>query len=151
MNKIRTCLWFDDNGHEAAEFYVSVFAGQGDTRIISTTPGPGGKPLAVTFRLAGVEYMALNGGTFYKLTPAASISVDCETQQEIDTYWDKLVEGGQPSRCGWLTDRFGLSWQIVPAILAKLMQDPVRAPKAMAAFMGMIKLDLAAIEAAAAA
>lgn len=149
MKKIQTCLWFDGNGHEAAEFYVSIFKNYGDTRLTGSFPGPDGKPLAATFRLAGADYMAINGGTYYKLTPAVSISVDCETQQEIDEYWEKLLAGGEPSRCGWLTDRFGLSWQIVPTLLPKLLQDPVRGPKAMGAVMGMVKLDIQQIEAAA--
>ncbi|MFO0866018.1 MAG: VOC family protein [Gemmataceae bacterium] len=149
MKKIQTCLWYDGNGHEAAEYYVSVFKNRGDTRITGSAPGPDGKPLVVTFRLAGVDYMALNGGTYYKLTPAASISVECDTQEEIDEYWDKLLAGGEPSHCGWLTDRFGLSWQIVPTMLSQLVADPVRGPKAMGAVMTMIKLDIAKIEAAA--
>jgi predicted 3-demethylubiquinone-9 3-methyltransferase (glyoxalase superfamily) len=148
VQKIRTCLWFDGNAEEAAEFYVSVFKDSGITGI---TPGPGGAALVVTFRLAGVEFLALNGGPQFRFNEAVSLSVDCHSQEEVDELWEKLSAGGSPGPCGWLKDRYGLSWQIVPATLAKLLggEDRGRARRAMEALMGMTKLDIRALEAAA--
>ncbi len=149
--KIKTCLWFDGNGLEAAEFYVSVFKNRGDCGITSITPGPQGAPLVVTFRLAGIEFLALNGGPHYRFNEAVSLSVDCHSQEEVDELWEKLSAGGSPGPCGWLKDRYGLSWQIVPAVLPKLLAatDPGRAQRVMGALMGMTKLDIRALEAAA--
>jgi predicted 3-demethylubiquinone-9 3-methyltransferase (glyoxalase superfamily) len=146
--KFRTCLWFDGNAEEAAEFYVSVFKDSAITRI---TPGPSGAALVVAFRLAGVDFLALNGGPQYRFNEAVSLSVDCGSQEELDELWEKLSAGGLPVRCGWLKDRYGLSWQIVPAILPKLLAgaDPDRAKRIMEALMGMTKLDIRALEAAA--
>jgi len=147
--KIKTCLWFDGNAEEAAEFYVSVFK---DSAITGITAGPTGAALVVAFRLAGVEFIALNGGPQFKFTEAVSLSVDCQSQEELDELWEKLSAGGSDAQCGWLKDRYGLSWQIVPAVLPKLLSgaDPGRAKRVMDALMGMTKLDIQALEAAAA-
>ncbi len=146
--KIKTCLWFDGNAEEAAEFYVSVIK---DSGITSITPGPTGAPLVVAFRLAGAEFLALNGGPQFRLSEAVSLVVDCQSQEELDELWEKLSAGGTPGRCGWLKDRYGLSWQIVPAVLPKLLAgaDPGRVQRLMAALMGMSKIDIRALEAAA--
>ena len=151
QQKIKTCLWFDGNGQEAAEFYVSVFKDRGDSGITAVTPGPNGAALVVAFRLAGVEVLALNGGPQFRFNEAVSLSVDCGSQEELDELWEKLSAGGLPVRCGWLKDRYGLSWQIVPAILPKLLAgaDPDRAKRIMEALMGMTKLDIRALAAAA--
>ena len=149
--KIKPCLWFDGNGQEAAEFYVSVFKGRGDSGITHVTPGPKGAALVVGFRLAGVEFLALNGGPYFKLNEAVSLSVDCRSQEELDELWEKLSAGGSPVQCGWLKDRYGLSWQIVPSMVHKLLAgaDRGRAQRVMAALMGMTKLDIRTLEAAA--
>jgi predicted 3-demethylubiquinone-9 3-methyltransferase (glyoxalase superfamily) len=149
--KIKTCLWFDGNGRAAAEFYVSVFKDRGDSGITGITPGPDGAALVVAFRLAGVEYLALNGGPQFRFNEAISLSVDCRSQEELDELWEKLSAGGSESRCGWLKDRYGLSWQIVPAVLPTLLDgaDPGRAQRVMKALLGMTKLDIRALEAAA--
>ena len=149
--KIRTCLWFDRNAEEAARFYVSVFKDHGDSAVTGVTPGPDGAALVVEFRLAGVEYLALNGGPQFRFNEAISLSVDCRSQEELDELWEKLSAGGSESRCGWLKDRYGLSWQIVPAALPKLLDgaDPGRAQRVMKALLGMTKLDIRALEAAA--
>ena len=149
--KIKPCLWFDGNGLEAAEFYVSVFQGRGECGITAVTPGPNGAPLVVVFRLAGVEFLALNGGPHFKFNEAISLSVDCRTQEELDELWEKLSAGGSDGRCGWIKDRYGLSWQIVPAALSQLLggADRARAKRVMDALMGMTKLDIRALEAAA--
>jgi predicted 3-demethylubiquinone-9 3-methyltransferase (glyoxalase superfamily) len=149
--KITTCLWFDGNGQEAAEFYVSVFKDRGDSRVTGITPGPSGAALVVEFRLAGVEFLALNGGPQFRFNEAVSLSVDCRSQEELDELWEKLSAGGSPGQCGWLKDRYGLSWQIVPAILPELLAgaDRDRAQRVLGALMGMTKLDIRALEAAA--
>lgn len=144
--KIRTCLWFDRQAEEAARFYVSLFP---DAAIEKIVPSPDGTPLLVEFQIRGTSLIALNGGPHFQLNEAVSLSVDCETQSEIDELWERLCEGGAPSQCGWLTDRFGLSWQIVPSILPSLMSDPRRAEKIMAVMMPMKKLDIGKIRAAA--
>jgi predicted 3-demethylubiquinone-9 3-methyltransferase (glyoxalase superfamily) len=132
-NPIYPCLWFDGKAHEAAEYYCSVFP---NSRIISLNP------MVAIFELNGTKFMGLNGGPEFKFNEAVSFVVNCETQEEIDMYWDKLTQGGQEGKCGWLTDKFGVSWQIVPSILGKLMNDPEKAPKAMYAFMQMKKFDI---------
>ena len=138
--KITPCLWYDTQAEEAANFYVSLFK---NSKIVKVTPGPTGSALIVEFALAGLSYLALNGGPHFQLTEAISLSVDCESQAEVDELWDKLTaDGGTPSRCGWLKDRYGLSWQIVPSVLPKLMSDPTRAPQVMKALMQMGKLDI---------
>ena len=154
MTTITPCLWFDGNGLEAAELYVSIIP---DSRITDVSyygpdqPGAEGAPLTVAFELAGRPYTALNGGPQYKFTEAISLQVDCADQAEIDDLWNKLTaDGGEPGRCGWLKDRFGLSWQIVPANMGQLIggDDPAKAGRATQAMMGMNKLDIAALEAA---
>jgi len=148
MQKITPFLWFDDQAEEAMKFYVSLFK---DSKILSISrygegePGRPGQVRTGTFRLNGQEFMALNGGPIFKFTEAVSFFVDCETQQEVDTLWEKLSEGGEEGQCGWLKDRFGLSWQIVPSILGKLLNDPdaVKAGRVMQAMLQMRKLDIA--------
>lgn len=154
MQKIVPFLWFDGKAEEAAKLYVSVFP---DSAITSTSyhgeegPGPADGVLVVGFNLFGQAFRALNAGSGAKFTDAISFQVDCETQEEIDRYWDALVEGGEPVACGWLRDRFGVSWQITPAVMGELIgdPDPARAGRAMKAMMGMVKLDIAALKAAA--
>lgn len=132
--QIFPCLWFDGQAKAAAEFYCSVFK---DSKITSESP------LVVTFELNGSKFMGLNGGPQFKFDEAVSFVVNCDTQEEIDYYWDKLTaDGGQESMCGWLKDKFGVSWQIVPSILAELMSDPIKAERIMKAFMNMKKLDI---------
>ena len=146
--QITPFLWFDDNADEAVNFYLSIFK---DSRLLDTKrydeagPGPKGTIMTATFELNGQQFIALNGGPRYKFTEAVSFVVKCETQEEIDYYWDKLLDGGEPQRCGWLKDRFGLSWQIVPAQLSELFggNDPQRVMQAM---MQMVKFDLAKLK-----
>jgi predicted 3-demethylubiquinone-9 3-methyltransferase (glyoxalase superfamily) len=145
--KIKPCLWFDGQAEEAARFYVSIFPG---SELGKITPGPDGKALVVEFKAAGVEFIGLNGGPMFKFTEAVSMSVDCADQEEVDRLWGALTEGGEESQCGWLKDRYGLSWQIVPAVLSRLLADPEKAGRVMGALMGMRKLDIRALEAAAA-
>lgn len=132
-NKLFPCLWFNDQAKDAATYYCSVFK---NSKIISENP------MAVIFELNDTKFMALNGGHQYQFSPANSYVVTCDTQDEIDHYWEKLGNGGAYNRCGWLTDKFGVSWQIVPSILGKLMNDPEKAPKVMYAFMQMTKFDI---------
>ena len=147
MPKITPFLWFDDKAEDAARFYVSIFK---DTRILSISrygeagPGPKDSVMTVAFELDGEKFIALNGGPHYKFTPAVSFVVSCETQAEVDHYWDRLSEGGEPNRCGWLTDKYGLSWQIVPTILPELMQHPdaAKRKRVMEAMLKMRKLDI---------
>jgi predicted 3-demethylubiquinone-9 3-methyltransferase (glyoxalase superfamily) len=155
MSKIAPCLWFDGNAEEAAKFYVSLLP---DSRIdkIMRAPadypgGSAGTVLTVDFTLAGQQFMGLNGGPEFKFTEAVSFTIYCEDQAEVDRYWDALIAGGgAPVQCGWLKDRYGLSWQITPTILPKLMADPdpAKARRVMEAMMKMVKIDVAAIEAA---
>lgn len=144
--KITTCLWFDGQAEEAAAFYVSIFP---NSAITNVTPGPGGKALVVEFKLAGVEFLALNGGPHFQFNEAISLSIDCQSQAEVDAFWEKLSAGGSDARCGWLKDKYGVSWQVVPSILPKLLQDPATAARVFPALMQMTKLDIAALEAAA--
>lgn len=147
-NKISPFLWFNDNAEEAAEFYLSIFPEAkklGELRSSGLGPWPEGKIATITIEVLGQPMTFLNGGPAHALTPAFSYSVSCNDQAEIDFYWDKLLEGGKPMACGWLTDKFGLCWQIVPHHISKLLKHP----KAMAAMMGMVKFDIAALEAAA--
>jgi predicted 3-demethylubiquinone-9 3-methyltransferase (glyoxalase superfamily) len=149
--KISPCLWFEGNAEEAIDYYLRVFK---DARVIETlhhtdaSPGPRGSVLAVTIELKGSEIMVLNGGSEFKFTPAVSMFVSCESQEELDRYWDMLLDGGQAIACGWLTDRFGVTWQIVPARLKSMLQDPDhdKANRTMKAMMQMIKLDMNALE-----
>ena len=146
--KITPFLWFDTQAEEAAHFYASVFP---DSAVTGVTPGPDGSPLVVEFRLAGQPFTALNGGPQHPFTEAVSFAIDCDTQAEVDHYWDALTAGGSPIACGWLKDRYGLRWQVTPTMLIKLIQNPDRAKakRAFEAMQGMIKLDIAAIQAAA--
>ena len=152
MLKISPCLWFDGQGEEAAKFYTSIFKRSKIGPILrygEGAPFPKGTALVVYFTIEGQSYLALNGGPHYKFTPAISLSVDCKTQKEVDYYWDKLMAGGgKPMACGWLTDKYGVSWQVVPENLPKRLRDkdPVKAARVMEAMMGMIKLDMAALE-----
>lgn len=147
MQKITTFLWFNDNAGEAADFYVSIFK---NSKIVSVTrngdagPGPKGSVLVVTFQIEGQEFIALNGGPQYSFTPAISLLVNCETQAEVDELWGKLSEGGKEVQCGWLQDKYGLSWQIVPRIFFELMQDkdPVKSQRVFKAMMQMVKFDI---------
>ena len=146
MQKITTFLWFDNQAEEAMNFYTSIFKnskiGQ-VSRYGDTGPGPKGTVMVGTFYLEGQAFMALNGGPNFKFTPAISLVVNCETQEEVDYYWDKLAAGGgKPNRCGWLDDKFGVSWQIVPTALGELMSsgDPVKSNRVMEALMKMDKL-----------
>ncbi|MFJ3701183.1 MULTISPECIES: VOC family protein [unclassified Streptomyces] len=150
MQKIRPCLWFDGQAEEAATFYVSVFGG--DSRIEKVTRRPegtesAGSVLTVEFVLAGQEYLGLDGGPQFHFGEAVSLSVDCVDQEEVDRLWAKLTEGGEESMCGWLKDRYGLSWQIVPRALPELLGGPdrARAGRAMKVMTGMRKLDVQAL------
>ncbi|HVM33182.1 MAG TPA: VOC family protein [bacterium] len=154
--KITPFLWFDHQAEEAARFYVSLFKNSkitGLTRYGAAGPGPSGSVMSVTFRLEGQDFMALNGGPVFKFNPAISLFVDCRTQGEVDRLWDRLSQGGRPDRCGWLQDRYGLSWQIVPSALSRLLgdQDMAKAARVMKAMMGMDKLNIAGLQKAAAA
>lgn len=147
MQKITPFLWFDDKAEEAAAFYTSIFKNSkitGITRYGEAGPGPAGSVMIVTFDLDGQEFIALNGGPEFKFTEAVSFVVNCETQQEVDDLWEKLPEGGEKRQCGWLKDKYGLSWQIVPIVLGELMQrdDPARANRVMTAMLKMGKLDI---------
>jgi len=155
MQKITPFLWFDDKAEEAANFYVSLFKNSKiDTvsRYGDAGPGPKGAVMTVAFQLNGQKFTALNGGPLFKFTEAISLFVNCESQQEVDELWEKLSAGGQKSRCGWLKDKYGLSWQIIPSALGKLMSDPDRekAGRVMKAMLQMDKIDIAALEDAAA-
>ena len=148
MQKITPFLWFDGNLEEAVHFYVSIFK---NSKITSGLPTPGGKVMSATFELDGQKFIGLNGGPMFKFTEAVSFYVSCDTQQEIDEMWEKLSEGGQKSRCGWLKDKFGLSWQVVPPILGQLLadKDPAKSKRVMDAMLKMDKIDIAGLRAAA--
>jgi predicted 3-demethylubiquinone-9 3-methyltransferase (glyoxalase superfamily) len=147
MQKITPFLWFDGNAEEAVNFYTSIFK---DSKILSMSyygdagPGLKGSVMTASFLLNGLEFIALNGGPHFKFTEAISFSVNCETQSEIDELWSKLSAGGEEQMCGWLKDKFGLSWQIVPPILGKLMsdKDPQKSKRVMQAMMKMKKIDI---------
>jgi predicted 3-demethylubiquinone-9 3-methyltransferase (glyoxalase superfamily) len=151
MQKITPFLWFDGNAEEAMNLYVSTFK---NSKIVNVSrygeagPGPKGSVMVGTFEIEGQQFLALNGGPQYKFTPAVSFVVNCETQQEVDDYWEKLADGGQVQQCGWLQDKFGLSWQIVPTILGKLLQDkdPAKSQRVMKAMLGMVKIDIAGLQ-----
>jgi len=151
MPKITPFLWFDNQAEEAANFYVSIFK---NSKIVNVSrygeagPGTKGSAMTVVFQLDGQEFIALNGGPHFKFTEAISFSVDCKTQQEVDEYWEKLSAGGKPGQCGWLKDKYGLSWQIVPSILGQLLgdKDPQKSKRAMEAMLKMTKLDIAALQ-----
>jgi predicted 3-demethylubiquinone-9 3-methyltransferase (glyoxalase superfamily) len=150
--KITTFLWFDNNAEEAMNLYTSVFK---NSKILSLTrcgengPGPAGSVLVGSFEIEGQEFSALNGGPMFKFTEAISLVVHCDSQEEVDSLWSQLTaDGGAPSRCGWLKDRFGLSWQIVPRVMVQLLQDPdpAKAGRVMKAMMQMTKIDIATLQ-----
>jgi len=153
VQTITPCLWFDDQAEEATRFYTSIFERShvGDVaRYGDAGPRPKGTVLTVKFTLDGQEFLALNGGPLFRFTEAVSFIVHCDTQQDLDRVWAALSAGGQEVRCGWLKDRYGLSWQVVPTILGQLMSgpDPARGERVMKALLGMVKLDIAALRAA---
>lgn len=147
MQKITPFLWFDGKAEEAANFYVSIFK---NSRILNITrygeagPGPKGSVMTVVFELDGEQFIALNGGPQYKFTEAISFSVNCKTQAEVDEFWEKLSQGGEEGPCGWLKDKYGLSWQINPTILGEMLQDsnPERSKRVMEAMLKMKKIDI---------
>jgi predicted 3-demethylubiquinone-9 3-methyltransferase (glyoxalase superfamily) len=149
MKKMTPFLWFNRDIAEVVEFYRSVFP---DARISDRMPGPGGTLMSATFELDGQRFIAFNGGPHYDLSPAVSMYINCESQEEVDQLWEQLLDGGRESRCGWLVDRFGLSWQIIPSALPRLLgdPDPGRAGRARDAMMKMQKIDTATMERAAA-
>jgi predicted 3-demethylubiquinone-9 3-methyltransferase (glyoxalase superfamily) len=147
MQKITPFLWFDGNAEEAMNFYVSIFKNSKVGRISrygDAGPGPKGTVMSVTFQLEGQEFMALNGGPHFSFSPAISFFVSCETQEEVDELWEKLSAGGKKEKCGWLKDKYGLSWQIIPATLGQLMQDkdPERSKRVMNAMLQMDKIEI---------
>ena len=152
MQKISTCLWFNGQAEQAARFYTSIFKNSRIGEISyygPNTPGTEGSVLTVAFQIEGQDFMALNGGPDFQFTPAISFVVDCHSQEEVDTYWDRLLEGGgRPDQCGWLVDRFGVSWQIVPSVLNELLRDPdgEKANRVMQAMLQMVKLDIAELQ-----
>ena len=148
MQKITPFLWFNDNAEEAVNLYTSIFKNskiESVSRYGEGGPGPAGQVMSMTFKLFGQDFMALNGGPVFNFTPSISLFVDCETQQEVDDYWDKLTKGGVIEQCGWLKDKFGVSWQIIPSILGKLLndKDPVKAKRVMEAMLQMKKIEIA--------
>jgi predicted 3-demethylubiquinone-9 3-methyltransferase (glyoxalase superfamily) len=150
MQKIRPFLWFDDQAEEAMNFYVSIFKNSKVGRVTrygDAGPGPKGSVMSATFQLEGQEFFALNGGPLFKFTEAISFFVDCKTQQEVDELWEKLSEGGEKSRCGWLKDKYGLSWQIIPSALMEMLgdKDPKKAARVMQAMLGMGKIEIAGL------
>ena len=154
MQKITPFLWFENQAEEAANFYVSIFP---NSRIVSTQrygaagPGPEGSVMLVAFELEGQGFTALNGGPIYKFTPAVSFVIDCKSQGEVDHLWEKLTDGGQEQPCAWPTDRYGVTWQVVPEALPRLLADPdkAKAKRVMEAMFKMRKIDIATLERAA--
>jgi len=151
MQKITPFLWFDGKAEEAANFYASTFRNArvaGLTRYGDAGPGPKGSVMIATFEIEGQKFIALNGGPEYSFTPAISFVVNCETQAEVDAYWEKLSAGGEPNRCGWLRDKYGVSWQIVPTALPRLLgdPDPAKAARVMQAMLRMTKIEIAGLE-----
>lgn len=142
MQKITPYLWFDNQAEEAMNFYVSIFK---NSKVLSVTPGPNGIAMSVTFELEGQEFMALNAGPQFKFNESISFFVDCKTQEEVDELWNKLISGGgEESMCGWLKDKYGLSWQIIPSALGELLSDPdpVKSQRVMQAMLQMRKIDI---------
>jgi len=151
MPKITPFLWFDGRAEEAAEFYTSIFKNskiRGNARYLEGSPGPAGTVMTVAFELDGQEFTALNGGPIFKFTEAISFVVHCETQAEVDEFWEKLSEGGTRSQCGWLKDKFGVSWQIVPTVLIEMLQDKDtgKSKRVMQAMLQMNKIDIQALQ-----
>jgi len=156
MQKLTPCLWFDTEGEDAANFYTSVFPNsriKDVARYGSAGPRPEGTVMTVSFELDGQEFLALNGGPDFTFNEAVSFQVFCQAQEEVDTFWSKLSEGGEEGPCGWLKDKFGLSWQIVPTVLPELLSDPdqEKAQRVMAAMLKMKKIEISELEKAAAA
>jgi len=151
MQQITPFLWFDNNAEEAVNFYVSIFK---NSRVVNMSrwadggPGPKGGVMSATFELNGQEFMALNGGPTFEFSPAISFFVKCETQQEVDEYWEKLSAGGTKERCGWLKDKYGVSWQIIPNAVGKFLQekDPTKSKRVMNAMMQMDKIDIQGLQ-----
>ena len=151
MQRITPFLWFDDKAEEAVTFYTSIFK---NSRVVSVSrhgdagPGHKGTVMSATFELDGQQFMALNGGPHYTFSPAISLFVNCETQQEVDELWEKLSAGGETQRCGWLKDRYGVSWQIIPSILGKLLhdKDTEKAKRVMNAMLQMDKIDIKGLQ-----
>jgi predicted 3-demethylubiquinone-9 3-methyltransferase (glyoxalase superfamily) len=146
--RISPFLWFNDNAEEAVDFYISVFENSrrvGELRNNGEAPGTKGGILTIAFELDGLRFTALNGGPTYSFNPAVSFVIRCDNQDEVDYYWERLTEGGTEVQCGWLTDKFGVSWQVVPANIAEL----IKTPKGMQAMMKMVKFDIAELERAA--
>ncbi len=151
MQKITPFLWFDGKAEEAMNFYVSIFKNSkvgSVTRYGKAGPGPEGTVMSATFQLDGQDFFALNGGPHFKFTPAISFFVNCETQQEVDELWEKLSAGGREDRCGWLQDKYGLSWQIIPTALSEMLRDkdPEKAKRVMQAMLQMIKIDIKGLQ-----
>jgi predicted 3-demethylubiquinone-9 3-methyltransferase (glyoxalase superfamily) len=151
MQRITPFLWFDDQAEEAMNFYVSIFKNSKVGRVKrygEAGPGPKGSVMSATFQLEGQEFMALNGGPHFSFTPAISFFVNCETQEEVDELWKKLSAGGKTERCGWLKDKYGLSWQIIPSALGRLMGDnnAAKAQSVMKAMLEMDKIDIARLQ-----
>jgi len=152
MQKITPFLWFDNNAEEATDLYVSVFKNSKIGKISrcgDAGPGPKGSVMTATFELEGQEFMALNGGPHFKFTPAISLFVNCETQEEVDEIWNKFLSaGGKADQCGWLTDKYGLSWQIIPKALGEMLSDPdpEKSQRVMKAMMQMVKIDIAGLK-----
>lgn len=151
MQKITTFLSYNDGAEEAAQLYVSIFPDSRITKVVrygESGPGPKGSAMTVVFELAGQQYIALNGGSHFKFSDGISLSVDCGSQEEVDHYWDRLSEGGEQGPCGWLKDRFGLSWQVNPSILGRLLgdPDPARARRVMEAMLRMRKIVIADLQ-----
>lgn len=151
MQKITPFLWFDHQAEEAMNFYLPIFK---TSKVLTVTrygdagPGPKGSVMTASFLLDGQEFIALNGGPAFQITPAISFVVNCETQQEVDAFWEQLSAGGREEQCAWLTDKFGVSWQIVPKVLVKLLNDPdpLKAQRVMSAMLKMKKIDIATLE-----
>ena len=151
MPKITPFLWFDGKAEEAMNFYMSIFKNSKVGRVTrygAAGPGPKGAVMSATFQLEGQEFMALNGGPQFTFTPAISFFVNCETQQEVDELWENLSEGGQKDRCGWLKDKYGLSWQIIPSALGKMLgdKDPEKSKRVMEAMLQMNKIDIKGLQ-----
>jgi predicted 3-demethylubiquinone-9 3-methyltransferase (glyoxalase superfamily) len=151
MQKITPFLWFDGKAEEAMNFYVSIFR---NSKVVSVTrygeggPGPKGTVMSATFELDGQQFIALNGGPMFTFSPAISFFVNCETQEEVDELWEKLSEGGEKQRCGWLKDKYGLSWQVIPSVLGELLQDknPEKSKRVMNAMLQMNKIDIKSLK-----
>lgn len=151
MQKITPFLWFDDQAEEAMRFYMSIFR---NSKVVNLSrygdagPGPKGAVMVAAFQLEGQDFLALNGGPQFTFSPAVSFTVNCETQAEVDHYWERLSDGGRTNQCGWLADRYGLSWQVVPTVLGELLQDKdaAKSSRVMKAMLQMTKLDIAQLK-----